>query len=423
MGYKIDYMRYMEEYSKISTLLLKLNESMNDIYSSMKELSSTPTIHSKSATVVKNYIKDIIINWTIPVIQFAISEFNQVFFLYIMEMHEIDDSIDARVYEDVLYKVEEQLRIKINETNDVIEEVSRTVQELSDITELTLPDTTDMEDILEETRVGVKRLRYNFYAYEERGLRNAKKLAENLEEMLIQIQKTAGELYEIEKYDGSGVKYEITEHVGNYSNLLKTGGYTEEGISRINEEGEQTYKEYIKVMEGINAQMAGVRIITGVVALLCPFTMGWGTGAIIVSTTVSGYSVIYNANETYKGEKEVELALNHDTETEAKGFIDTDSKVYHAFGKVSNIYTEILVSDAVLKGTVSSIKAGNLKTTKGTTLDNVDEVKEITQVNKIDDVCKNADVIETSYGKSSGNSGADNIADAARLKEYYKQAE
>lgn len=31
---------------------------------------------------------------------------------------------------------------------------------------------------------------------------------------------------------------------------------------------------------------------------------------------------------------------------------------------------------------------------------------------------------ETSYGKSSGNySGADNIADAARLKEYYKQAE
>ena len=133
------------------------------------------------------------------------------------------------------------------------------------------------------------------------------------------------------------LKYEITEHVGNYSNLLITGGYTEEGISRINEEGEQTYKEYIKVMEGINAQMAGVRIITGVVALLCPFTMGWGTGAIIVSTTVSGYSVIYNANEMYKGEKEVELALNHDTETEAKGFIDTDSKVYHAFGKISNI--------------------------------------------------------------------------------------
>jgi len=31
--------------------------------------------------------------------------------------------------------------------------------------------------------------------------------------------------------------------------------------------------------------------------------------------------------------------------------------------------------------------------------------------------------IETSYGKSSGVSGADNIADAARLKEYYKQAE
>lgn len=31
---------------------------------------------------------------------------------------------------------------------------------------------------------------------------------------------------------------------------------------------------------------------------------------------------------------------------------------------------------------------------------------------------------QTSYGKSSGNySGADNIADAARLKEYYKQAE
>ena len=30
-------------------------------------------------------------------------------------------------------------------------------------------------------------------------------------------------------------------------------------------------------------------------------------------------------------------------------------------------------------------------------------------------------VIKTSYGKSSGNySGADNIADAARLKEYYK---
>ena len=159
--------------------------------------------------------------------------YGNVFFLYIMEMHEIDDSIDARVYEDVLYKVEEQLGIKINETYDVIEEVSRTVQKLSDITELTLSDTTDMEDILEETRVGVKRLRYNFYAYEDRGLRNAKKLAENLEEMLIQIQKTAGELYEIEKYDGSGVKYEITEHVGNYSNLLITGGYTEEGISRI----------------------------------------------------------------------------------------------------------------------------------------------------------------------------------------------
>ncbi len=30
---------------------------------------------------------------------------------------------------------------------------------------------------------------------------------------------------------------------------------------------------------------------------------------------------------------------------------------------------------------------------------------------------------KTSYGKSSRNSGADNIADAARLKEYYKQAE
>lgn len=31
--------------------------------------------------------------------------------------------------------------------------------------------------------------------------------------------------------------------------------------------------------------------------------------------------------------------------------------------------------------------------------------------------------VETSYGKSRRNSGADNIADAARLKEYYKQAE
>ncbi len=30
---------------------------------------------------------------------------------------------------------------------------------------------------------------------------------------------------------------------------------------------------------------------------------------------------------------------------------------------------------------------------------------------------------KTSYGKSSSISGADNIADAARLKEYYKQAE
>lgn len=30
---------------------------------------------------------------------------------------------------------------------------------------------------------------------------------------------------------------------------------------------------------------------------------------------------------------------------------------------------------------------------------------------------------KTSYGKSSGKSGADNIADAAKLKEYYKQAE
>ena len=33
------------------------------------------------------------------------------------------------------------------------------------------------------------------------------------------------------------------------------------------------------------------------------------------------------------------------------------------------------------------------------------------------------DAAETSYGKSSSISGADNIADAARLKEYYKQAE
>ena len=31
--------------------------------------------------------------------------------------------------------------------------------------------------------------------------------------------------------------------------------------------------------------------------------------------------------------------------------------------------------------------------------------------------------VKTSYGKSSSISGADNIADAARLKEYYKQAE
>lgn len=34
-----------------------------------------------------------------------------------------------------------------------------------------------------------------------------------------------------------------------------------------------------------------------------------------------------------------------------------------------------------------------------------------------------AEASETSYGKSSGKSGADNIADAAKLKEYYKQAE
>ncbi|WP_028235174.1 hypothetical protein [Pseudobutyrivibrio sp. MD2005] len=33
------------------------------------------------------------------------------------------------------------------------------------------------------------------------------------------------------------------------------------------------------------------------------------------------------------------------------------------------------------------------------------------------------DNIKTSYGKSSSISSADNIADAARLKEYYKQAE
>ena len=31
--------------------------------------------------------------------------------------------------------------------------------------------------------------------------------------------------------------------------------------------------------------------------------------------------------------------------------------------------------------------------------------------------------VKTSYGKSSSISGADNIADVARLKEYYKQAE
>ena len=31
--------------------------------------------------------------------------------------------------------------------------------------------------------------------------------------------------------------------------------------------------------------------------------------------------------------------------------------------------------------------------------------------------------VKTSYGKSSNISGADNIADAARLKEYYRQAE
>ena len=35
----------------------------------------------------------------------------------------------------------------------------------------------------------------------------------------------------------------------------------------------------------------------------------------------------------------------------------------------------------------------------------------------------NGNGIETSYGKSSSISGADNIADAARLKEYYRQAE
>lgn len=209
---------------------------MNELETDAKNLTilseymyDSCSINCKAARSVKAYVKDVHISAVSPYILNAIDVVRTITTEYFYEMYEIDNGEDSVIQEEHLENLEGKLYGLKNKACEILFELEKYAEAISDIMDVTTKSAEELEPYLDEQKLIVTKLKNEFALYESERLEEAKTAQEVINGFYTKVSNYGNDNLDITKYDG---EYYIeplpTEGLPEVEQLYDELGYNDE---------------------------------------------------------------------------------------------------------------------------------------------------------------------------------------------------